>query len=351
MLPTFSSSLSPRERLLAATAIVNGAIALALFVSSSSSVPSLAVAAGSSAVFDPSLARYIDLTHTIRPGMPLWEAFLQPNFSAAVSSINAEGFVSKAEKFTYKNQGFLAGSYSFTTDQIGTQLDAPAHWNEWGATVSDLPPTVSLRPLVVVDITSKVALDAGYHAAVDDVLDWEALHGKLPVGSVVMFRSDWSRAWDEYAVKGSMPATFPGVSLAALKFLHTERSILVHGHEPLDTDMTPSLEGEAWLMHNNFMQIEGVANLHLVPPAGCLLSIGYAKIAGAAGGMARLIAICPPEAGPHGVTIAEAPGAPLPQQPFPLRRGKDGVLVPTAGATPTTYCTEGSGALGCPMPE
>ena len=24
-----------------------------------------------------------------------------------------------------------------------------------------------------------------------------------------------------------------------------ERGILVHGHEPLDTDMTPSLEGEA----------------------------------------------------------------------------------------------------------
>jgi hypothetical protein len=25
-------------------------------------------------------------------------------------------------------------------------------------------------------------------------------------------------------------------------------------HEPLDTDNTPSLEGEAWLMHHNFAQ-------------------------------------------------------------------------------------------------
>ena len=33
-------------------------------------------------------------------------------------------------------------------------------------------------------------------------------------------------------------------------------------------------------MHHNFMQIEGVANLHLLPPTGALLSIGFAKVRG-----------------------------------------------------------------------
>ena len=61
-------------------------------------------------------------------------------------------------------------------------------------------------------------------------------------------------------------------------------SILLHGHEPLDTDMTVSLEGEAWLMHHNFMQIEGATNLHLVPEAGALLSISFAKLEGGTGG-------------------------------------------------------------------
>jgi len=37
------------------------------------------------------------------------------------------------------------------------------------------------------------------------------------------------------------------VGLEALKFLHQQRQILFHGHEPLDTDSTPNLEGEAWL--------------------------------------------------------------------------------------------------------
>lgn len=139
---------------------------------------------------------------------------------------------------------------------------------------------------------------------------------------------------------------FPGVSLEVLRFLHLERSIQFHGHEPLDTDSTPSLEGEAWLMHHNFMQAEGVANLHQLPPTGCLLSTGFAKLQGGSGGYARYVAICPGD-WPHGVSIAEAPGAPLPVQAAPLRRGADGVLRPTVGAVPTQYC-EGSASLGCP---
>ena len=103
-------------------------------------------------------------------------------------------------------------------------------------------------------------------------------------------------------------------------------------------------------MHNHFMQIEGAANLHLLPPSGALVSIGFPKISGGTGGYLRLVAICPPD-WPYGVTVEEAPGAPLPAQPFPLRRDADGVLTPTEGATPTEYCAEGTKALGCPMPE
>lgn len=98
------------------------------------------------------------------------------------------------------------------------------------------------------------------------------------------------------------------------------------------------------------MQIEGAANLHLLPPSGALVSIGFAKILGGSGGYARLVALCPPD-WPHGVTVTEVPGAPLPKQDAPLRRGLDGVLKPTAGATPTAYCSEDSPALGCPPPE
>jgi kynurenine formamidase len=54
--------------------------------------------------------------------------------------------------------------------------------------------------------------------------------------------------------------------------------------------MTASLEGEAWLMHNNYAQAEGVTNLWDVPEIGALVSIGFAKTEGGTGGYARYVA-------------------------------------------------------------
>lgn len=99
---------------------------------------------------------------------------------------------------------------------------------------------------------------------------------------------------------------------------HLRRHILFHGHEPLDTDTTPKLEGEYWLMHNGYTQAEGVANLDQVAETGCLVTIGYPKFAGGLGGYARYIAICP--AGwKYGVEVGKVPEAPLPKSEKILR--------------------------------
>ena len=87
----------------------------------------------------------------------------------------------------------------------------------------------------------------------------------------------------------------------------------------MDTDNTPNLESEAWLLHNNYCQAEGVANLNLVPETGCLVSIGFAKTLGGSGGYARYIAICPDGSTESGFQPADTDG-PLPEQPAPLRR-------------------------------
>jgi kynurenine formamidase len=151
---------------------------------------------------------------------------------------------------------------------------------------------------------------------VADIEAWEARHSQIPQGSVVMVRSDWSKEWPnpELATR----AVFPGVSLAALKFLHEQRHILFHGHEPLDTDTTPTLEGEAWLMHNGYTQAEGVAHLDQVPETGCLVTIGFPKFQGGVGGYARFIAICPPD-WPQGVAIGQVAESPLAKSDKPLQ--------------------------------
>ena len=109
-------------------------------------------------------AKYIDLTHNIQPNMPVWVAFGPSKSRAATAGNSVDGFISVGDTFSYAEHGFVASSYTLTTDQLGTQLDPPAHWNEYGATISDVPPTVALRPLVVIDISDAVAADPGYYA-------------------------------------------------------------------------------------------------------------------------------------------------------------------------------------------
>lgn len=271
-------------------------------------------------------AKYVDLTHAFNPTIAVWPGFGNAKFKPAVAGQEIKGYCTIGEPFDYKKHGFIATAYELVTDQYGTQLDPPAHFNEFGATISDLPATYAIRPLVVIDIHEKVKKDEGYHCSMEDIKAWEAKHGKIPEGSVVAIRSDWHKRWKETQRFANAP--FPGIKLDALKFLHLERKILFHGHEPLDTDTTPTLEGETWLLKNNFCQAEGMANLDQVPEAGALIVIGFAKPEGGTGGYARYVAVCPSN-WKYGKSVQELPGAPLPKQPHPNKRDKDGVLRPT----------------------
>ena len=269
-------------------------------------------------VYNDSLkgAKYIDLTHTITPKIPVWIGFGGATFAPAAAGVDIEGYVRKGDIFTYEKHGFEASNYTLPTDQLGTQLDPPAHWAPEYPAIDELPATYTVRPLVVIPMEDKVAKDFGYALKVSDIEEFEASHGRIPEGSVVFVRSGWSKEWPDPALAKKAP--FPGVGLDALKFLHQERKILFHGHEPLDTDATPTLEGESWLMHNGYAQAEGVANLDQVAETGCLVAIGFPKFGGGLGGYARFIAICPPD-WKYGVSVGEVDEAPLPKSDKVLR--------------------------------
>jgi kynurenine formamidase len=300
--------------------ISSTAIALVICVVT---MPSMSVAAeerGLWSVYETVLkgAKYVDLTHTITPGIPVWAGFAGSTFSPAKAGSDIENLAKKGETFTYEKHGFEATEYALSTDQLGTQLDPPAHWAPEYPAIDELPATYTIRPLVVISIVEQLKSNPNYALQVSDIAAWEKKHGRIPEGSVVFVRSDWSKAWPD--PKLATLKEFPGVGLDALKFLHNERKILFHGHEPLDTDSTPNLEGEHWLMHNGYAQAEGVANLDQVPETGALVAIGYPKFGGGLGGYARYIAICPPD-WPHGATIGPQ-DAPLPKSDKPLHFDK-----------------------------
>ena len=70
-------------------------------------------------------AKYVDLTHTITPDIPVWIGFGGVTFAPATAGTDIEGYATKGETFTYEKHGFEATNYILRTDQLGTQLDPP----------------------------------------------------------------------------------------------------------------------------------------------------------------------------------------------------------------------------------
>ncbi len=91
-------------------------------------------------------AKYIDLTHAIAPGGPIGEGFSDFKVGPTRAGVGIPGVIGVGEPFTYEKQGDAITAYALPMDHIGTQFGPPAHLNEHGATIDDIPPTVSLRP-------------------------------------------------------------------------------------------------------------------------------------------------------------------------------------------------------------
>jgi kynurenine formamidase len=253
-------------------------------------------------------ARFVSLSHVLTPDTPVWKGFPPTTkFQQGTGKLDEK---SPYAALTYEKTGLETTAYAFATDQFGTQLDPPAHWHQCFPAIDELPPTLALRKLAVISIVDKVKADVNYHLTADDVRAWERANGTIPAGTVVMVRSDWSKRWPDKERIQPADGKFPGVTLEALKLLHLERKILLHGHEPLDADSTPTLVGEDWLMNNGYMQAEGVANLDQVPAAGALVAIGFPRLKGGTGGFASFTAICP-ESWTEGVRPGDVAEAPL----------------------------------------
>jgi hypothetical protein len=107
--------------------------------------PAAAAESGLWQVYDRSLkgAKYIDLTHTITPSIPVWQGFAPAKFTRTVNP-------QTNQPYSYKKDGFEATHYELPTDQYGTQLDPPAHWAPEYPAIDELPATYAVRPLVVI---------------------------------------------------------------------------------------------------------------------------------------------------------------------------------------------------------
>lgn len=185
--------------------------------------------------------------------------------------------------------------------QFGTHIDFPGHF----AKGKDLSEKYSVQdlifPLVVIDISEQAKKNPRYAVTVEDIKSFEKEYGEIPEGAFVALRSDWYKKWpDMDAVSGiddEGRENAPGWSLEALEYIYTVRKAAANGHETLDTDSSAVAEEhgdlicERYVLEHEKLQVEMLANLDQVSPAGAVVIVSYPRIEGATGLPARVWAI------------------------------------------------------------
>ena len=228
--------------------------------------------------------QFVDLTHAFSPLTPVWKGFGPATFSAAADPATGR-------PYTIEPDEFRSMFYSMV-GQYGTHVDPPAHFDPKGRTVDEIPLKQMILPLVVFDITPLLTRDPNHALTVTDIQSWEAQHGRVPAGSFAALRTDLSRDWETNPARFKR-YPFPAWSLTALRFLYEQRGIVANGHESLDTDITPNLASERWLLQHGHWQIEALADLDRVPATGALIVVTWPKPQHGLGFPARAFAILP----------------------------------------------------------
>jgi kynurenine formamidase len=229
-------------------------------------------------------SKLVDLTHSFSPTTPVWSGFGQAVITPAKDP-------KTGKPYTIENDGFRA-NYFAMVGQYGTHVDPPAHFSTDGATIDTIPLNQMILPLVVFDITGLLPRDPNHALSVDDILQWEKLHGRVPSGSFAALRTDMSKDWDTNPARFKR-SPFPAWSLAAVRFLIEQRGVVAIGHESLDTDTTARMESETWLLQHGHYQIEAMAHLDQVPATGAALIAMWPKVKNGDGFPARVIAVVP----------------------------------------------------------
>jgi kynurenine formamidase len=199
--------------------------------------------------------------------------------------------------------GYWYASADFSmSEHAGTHIDAPIHFAQDQPSVDRIRVDHLVAPLVVVDVSEAAARDADYRLRVEDLQGWEARHGPIPAGAIVVMRSGWGRHWpDRVAYLGSTTPGdvttlhFPGFSREAAEFLVRERVIVGIGIDTASIDYGPSRD---FTVHRivsaaGLYALENVAHADHLPEAGALLIALPLKIKGGTGGPVRLVAVLP----------------------------------------------------------
>jgi kynurenine formamidase len=238
----------------------------------------------------PPARALVDLTHVFDSETVYWpteEGFVLERGFAGVTE---GGYYYEAHRFRAAEHG-------------GTHLDAPIHFAAGRATADAVPLERLFGPAVVVDVSKACAADPDYAVTIADLEAFEAAHGRIQAGSIVLLRTGWGRFWPDRArylgTAERGPAAvaklrFPGLGADAARWL-VERRIGAVGIDTasIDPGISARFEAHRALFEHDVPAFENLAQLELLPPRGFEVAALPMKIGGGSGGPLRAIAIVP----------------------------------------------------------
>ncbi len=233
----------------------------------------------------------IDLTHSFDATTPYWPT--------------ASGFELEVDF-----QGMTEGGYWYEANTIrtaehgGTHLDAPVHFSEGKQSTDEVPLDRLVAPGVLVDVSEQAAADSDYLVSVDDLLGWEAVHGQIPDGHILLIRTGFSQFWPDrvryMGTDGRGPGAtvdlhFPGLAPEAAEWLVANRSIAALGLDTASIDHGQSTDFRTHriLFQENIPAFENVADMSALPATGFYIIALPMKIARGSGGPLRIVAVVP----------------------------------------------------------
>jgi kynurenine formamidase len=249
-----------------------------------------ATAGAVASVFDGSGGDWIDLTHAFSSETLYWPT-------------DTAGFQLERQAYGVTEGGWFYASNAFSSaEHGGTHLDAPIHFAEGRLTADRIPLEGLIGPAAVVDVSDRATAD--YQVSVADLEAWEAEHGTLPEGGILLLSTGWGERWpDRLAYLGTdrigpeaVPELrFPGLAPEAARWLVAGRGIVAVGIDTpsIDHGQSRDFASHVVLYEENVSGFENVANLGGLPPTGAFVVALPMKIEGGSGGPLRIVAFVP----------------------------------------------------------
>ena len=235
--------------------------------------------------------QWVDLSHAYDDNTLYWPT--------------ANGFSKSTDFEGHTDGGWYYTAYSVcTAEHGGTHLDAPIHFAEGQQTSDQLALDRLIAAAVVIDVSAPAAANRDHRISGADIAAWEQAHGKIPAGSIVLFRTGFAARWPDAAsylgtaergAEAVPKLHFPGLSADAAEYLVAHGGIAAIGIDTASIDYGQSADFIAHriLFAAGIPAFENVADMSALPETGALVVALPMKIGGGSGGPLRIVAFVP----------------------------------------------------------